>query len=160
VRVWGFPSYAGVTRYAGEVLRRLGYRVRVRVFADGDHYFAALTHAGQGAQVGLNYWDADFLTPSKFFLSFNCRLLRRDPHGTVNPGQFCAHAVDAGYDTALAAQGTGATARWSALDRRVLAAAPVVPLFNGRTVVLISDRVGDAPTHELLGPLLDQFWVR
>jgi ABC-type transport system substrate-binding protein/DNA-binding SARP family transcriptional activator len=160
VRVWGFPSYAAVTRYAGEVLRRMGYRVRVRVFADPDRYFASLTGSGRGPQVGLNYWEADFATPSKFFLPFNCGLLRRDPHDTVNPGQFCDHAVDAGYDAALAAQGTDANARWAALDRRVLAAAPVIPLFNDRTVMLLSDRVGDAPTHELLGPLLDQFWLR
>jgi peptide/nickel transport system substrate-binding protein len=130
------------------------------VFADPDRYFASITDTRSGVQVGLTYWDADFLTPSKFFLSFNCGLLRRDPHATVNPGRFCSHAVDTAYDAALAAPGTAANARWAALDRRVLAAAPVIPLFNDRTVTLVSDRVGDAPTHELLGPLLDQFWLR
>jgi peptide/nickel transport system substrate-binding protein len=160
VRVWGFARYAAVTRYAGAVLRRLGYRVRVRVFADPDRYFAYVSDTRHRAQVGLTPWEADFLTPSKFFLSFNCRDLRRNPRNTVNPGQFCDHAMDAGYDAALAAQGTDANTRWAALDRRTLAAAPVIPLFNRRTVVLVSDRVGDAPTHELLGPLLDQFWVR
>jgi hypothetical protein len=35
-----------------------------------------------------------------------------------------------------------------------------VPLFNTRTLLLVSDRVGDAPVHLQLGPLLDQFWVR
>jgi peptide/nickel transport system substrate-binding protein len=100
------------------------------------------------------------MTPSKFFLSFNCSDLRRHPRNTVNLGQFCDHAVDARYDAALAAQGTDANRRWAALDRRMLAAAPVIPLFNRRTVMLLSNRIGDAPTHELLGPLLDQFWLR
>jgi peptide/nickel transport system substrate-binding protein len=160
VRVWGFPRYAALTRYTGEVLWRLGYRVHVRVFADPDRYFGYITDTRHGAQVGLTYWDADFLIPSKFFLGFNCGLLRQDPDNTVNPGQLCDQALDAGYDAALAAQGNDANARWAALDRRVLATAPVIPLFNDRTVMLISDRVGDAPTHELLGPLLDQFWLR
>ncbi len=160
VRVSGFSNYAALTRYAGEVLRRLGYHVRVRVFADPGRYFSYITDTRHGAQVGLTYWDADFLTASKFFLGFNCGLLRQDPRNTVNPGQLCDPALDARYDGALAAEGNDANARWAGLDRRVLATAPVIPLFNDRTVILVSDRVGDAPTHELLGPLLDQFWIR
>jgi hypothetical protein len=40
--------------------------------------------------------------------------------------------VDAGYDAALAARGVEANARWAALDRRVSAASPAIPLFNRR----------------------------
>jgi hypothetical protein len=32
-------------------------------------------------------------------------------------------------------------------------------LFNPRTVMLVSDRTGNAQVHLQLGPLLDQFWV-
>ena len=39
VQIMGPPKYAAVVRYAGGVLRRLGYRVRVRVFPDPDSYF-------------------------------------------------------------------------------------------------------------------------
>jgi hypothetical protein len=42
----------------------------------------------------------------------------------------------------------------------VLTAAPLIPLFIRRTLLLVSDRVGNAQTHQELGPLLDQFWVR
>ena len=41
-----------------------------------------------------------------------------------------------------------------------MAAAPAIPLFNRRSLLLVSDRVGNAQTHPELGPLLDQFWVR
>ena len=68
--------------------------------------------------------------------------------------------MDAGVRRRLAAHGTEANARWAALDRRVLAAAPAVPLFNRRSLLLVSDRVGNAQMHQQLGPLLDQFWVR
>jgi peptide/nickel transport system substrate-binding protein len=160
VQVWGLPKYAAVTRYAGEVLRRLGYRVRVRVPSDPNRYFAYINDTRHHAQVGLYPWIADFLTPSSFFASFTCGDLLRNPRNTVNPSQFCDHAVDAGYDAALAARGTEANARWAAFDRRVLAAAPAVPLFNRRTLLLVSDRVGNPQVHQELGPLLDQFWVR
>jgi hypothetical protein len=68
--------------------------------------------------------------------------------------------VDADYAAALAARGVEANARWAALDRRVLAASPAIPLFARRTLVVLSDRVGNAPVHPELGPLLDQFWIR
>jgi hypothetical protein len=64
------------------------------------------------------------------------------------------------HAAAIAARGTDANARWAALDRRVMAAAPWVPLFSRRGLLLVSDRVGNAQTHQVLGPLLDQFWVR
>jgi ABC-type oligopeptide transport system substrate-binding subunit len=77
-----------------------------------------------------------------------------------NVSQFCDRAIDAAADAATAAQGADANARWAALDHRLLAAAPAVPLFSQRSVMLLSDRVGNAQMHPELGPLLDQFWVR
>ena len=68
--------------------------------------------------------------------------------------------MEAGDHAAAAARGTDANARWAALDRQVLAAAPAIPLFNRRTLLLVSDRVGNAQIHQELGPLLDQFWLR
>ena len=58
------------------------------------------------------------------------------------------------------AHGADANARWAALDRKLLAASPAVPLFSRRMLLLVSDRVGNAQLHQTLGPLLDQFWVR
>jgi peptide/nickel transport system substrate-binding protein len=68
--------------------------------------------------------------------------------------------VDAAYGAALAAHGAEANARWAALDRQVSAESPLIPLFSRRTLLLVSDRVGNAQMHSALGPLLDQFWVR
>jgi peptide/nickel transport system substrate-binding protein len=161
VQVWGFTGrYVPVVRYAGGVLRRLGYRVHIRVLSDPARYFPYVNDSRHHAQVGFTGWIADFLYPSSFFDPFICRHLVRNSGDNNNTSQFCDHTVDAGYDAALGARGTEANARWAALDRRLLAAAPAVPLFNRRTLVLVSDRVGNAQTHQELGPLLDQFWVR
>jgi peptide/nickel transport system substrate-binding protein len=159
VQVWGLPKYAAVTRYAGEVLRRLGYRVRVRVPSIAG-FFDYVNDSRHHAQVGFTGWIADYLTPSSFFDPFRCAHFVRNSRTNENVSQFCDHAVDAGYDAALAARGAGANARWAALDRRVSAAAPAIPLFNRRTLLLVSDRVGNAQMQQQLGPLLDQFWVR
>jgi peptide/nickel transport system substrate-binding protein len=160
VQVSGFQKFAAVTRYAGEVLRRLGYRVRVRVFPDPRSYFDYVNDSRHHAQVGLSGWIADFLTPSNFFEPFRCVQFVPYSSTNTNISQFCDRTVDAAYDAAVAARGKDANARWAALDRQVVAAAPAVPLFNGRTLLLVSDRVGNAQLHGQLGPLLDQFWVR
>ena len=44
--------------------------------------------------------------------------------------------------------------------RRLADAAPALPLVNRRTVVLISDRVGNYQYHPMWSTLLDQLWVR
>jgi peptide/nickel transport system substrate-binding protein len=160
VQVWGWTRYQRVIRYAGSVLRHLGYRVRIRAVPDVADYFHYVNDTRHHVQVGFYGWFADFLTPSGFFFPFTCGNVERNSSDNLNPSQFCDHAVDAGYDAALTARGTEANARWADLDRRVLAAAPVVPLFTRRSLMLLSDRVGNAQMHQTLGPLLDQFWVR
>jgi ABC-type oligopeptide transport system substrate-binding subunit len=157
--VWGLPKYADVTRYAGDVLRRLGYRVQVRV-PSVEAFFAHVNDSRNHAQVGFTGWIADFLTPSSFFIPFRCSHFVPGSVDNENISQFCDPAVDAAYDAALAARGADANARWAALDRQVSAASPAIPLFSRRTLLLVSDRVGNAQMHLALGPLLDQFWVR
>jgi peptide/nickel transport system substrate-binding protein len=160
VQVWGWTRYLRVIRYAGSVLRHLGYRVRIRAVPDVPDYFHYVNNTRHHVQVGFYGWFADFLTPSSFFDPFTCAHLVRNSSYNLNPSQLCDQTVEAGYHAALAARGTEANARWADLDRRVLAAAPAVPLFTRRSLMLLSDRVGNAQMHQTIGPLLDQFWVR
>ena len=154
------PKYAAVVRYAGGVLRRLGYRVQVHVFADPSDYFDYVSDTRHRVQAGFTPWLTDFLTPSNFFDPLSCTGLVQHSLRNSNYAGFCDPAIDAAHADAAAARGPEANARWAALDRRVMAAAPWVPLFSRRGLLLVSDRVGNAQTHQLLGPLLDQFWVR
>ncbi len=158
VQIFGFPKYAAVTRYAGDVLGRLGYRVQVRIMPLPS-YFDYVNDSRHHAQVGFTGWIDDFLTASSFFDPFRCARFVPKSIDNENISEFCDHAVDAGYQAALAARGAEANARWAALDRRVSAASPAIPLFSRRSLLLVSDRVGNAQMHLELGPLLDQFWV-
>jgi peptide/nickel transport system substrate-binding protein len=160
VRVWGLPKFPAVAHYAAVVLRRLGYRVRVHVFATPDDFFRYVNDSRHHAQIGTAGWEADYLTPSSFFEPFLCSGFAPNSAENTNISQFCDPAVDAARDAAIAAPGRLANMRWAALDRRLAAQAPAVPLFNRRATVLVSNRVGNAQLHGQVGPLLDQFWVR
>jgi peptide/nickel transport system substrate-binding protein len=127
---------------------------------DAGSLFGYINDSRNHAQVGFAGWIADFLTPSSFFDPLKCTEFVRDSTVNANISEFCDQAVDAAGAAAQAARGPDANARWAALDRQVLAAAPVVPLFSRRTLLLVSDRVGNAQIHQQLGPLLDQFWVK
>jgi DNA-binding SARP family transcriptional activator len=63
-------------------------------------------------------------------------------------------------DAALAAQGAEAAALWASIDRRLTDLAPAVPLTTRRSVILVSERVGNVQHHPLYFTLLDQLWVR
>ena len=73
VQVWGWGRYRRVIRYAGSVLRDLGYRVRVRVVPDVARYFNYVNDTRHHVQVGFYGWIADFLSPSSFFDPFTLR---------------------------------------------------------------------------------------
>jgi peptide/nickel transport system substrate-binding protein len=159
VEVLGPPRFAPVVRNAAEVLRRLGYRAHARVMPL-QHYYPYIDDSRHHTQVMFFNWSDDYPTPSSFFESMSCASFVPNSAANLNPSQFCDHALDTGVTAALAAHGADANAQWAALDRKLLAAAPAVPLFSRRVLMLVSDRVGNAQLHEVMGPLLDQFWVR
>lgn len=123
-------------------------------------YFNYVLDARHHAQVGHATWSTDVATSSTFSDPFSCGAFVRGSTDNGNLSQFCDRALDAGSAAGLAARSTEANKRWAALDRRPLAAAPLVPLSNPRALLLVSDRVGNAQIHVLHRPLLDQFWVR
>ena len=151
-----------VTHYAGAVLPRLGYHVRVHVFPTVTTFFNYVDDSRHHAQVGVAGWIADFLTPSSFFEPFLCSQLRPQLHAqrqhlaVLRPGGGRRHTPPP-----LRPTGRLANARWAALDRRVLAAqAPAVPLFNRRGWCSCPTASATRRCTGQLGPLLDQFWVR
>ena len=73
VQVWGWPPYRRVIRYAGSVLRHLGYRVRIRVVPDVTHYFHYVNDTRHHVQVGFYGWIADFLISVDLLRSVHLR---------------------------------------------------------------------------------------
>jgi peptide/nickel transport system substrate-binding protein len=77
--------------------------------------------------------------------------------------ELCDRGIDAQVRHASSLQSRDPSAAgeaWSRIDRELVDRGPWVPLFNPRTVTLLSSRVGNYQYHPFWNVLLDQLWVR
>ena len=143
-------------------LRSLGYRTSVRVLPVDEH-FNQISDSSVRAQAGATAWLADYPSPSSFLNTFTCRaFVPRSTHN-VNWSQFCDPAADALIRRATLMQATdprAAEVLWARAERRVLDAAPAIPLTNPVHTDLLSARVRNDQEHPQWGLLPDQVWVR
>jgi peptide/nickel transport system substrate-binding protein len=163
VEVWTWGERERIARYVTVVLRRLGYRTSLRVIHDAGEYFDALNSGRLQPHIGTTGWYADHLAPSNMLLpSFGCGSARPGAPG-ANYSGFCAPAIDALARRASSNQGSDprlANALWERVDHALVRAAPAIPMFNRRSVVLVSRRVDNVQWHPLWGVLVDQLWVK
>jgi YVTN family beta-propeller protein len=154
--VWTFPYFANEGRYLVSLLRRLGYRARLREFRNLETYFATL-HRTPSAQAGFAGWFGTQLAADTFE-TLTC-------HFTANWARFCDRRFDAHVKRLMAKEANdpaaGAALAWR-LDREIVDRAPWVPLFTPRFADFVSKRVGNyqANTYASSSALLDQLWVR
>jgi len=160
VSVWRSPepNEVGPSRYLARVLREIGYRARVRVHP------ADMSGPGRKDQMGEAWWGVDFPSASNVWGSvLSCDSVGPTPAAGLNRGGFCDHRIDRLAHRALDAQLTDpARARdmWALVDRRLTDAAPWVAGPVTRFAVVVSRRIGNYQSHPVLGPLIDQMWVR
>jgi peptide/nickel transport system substrate-binding protein len=136
-------------------LRSLGYRVTVR--HAGDRYFGLIGDPSTRAQAGPDGYIADFPSPSTFLNLLSCRTQDR------SPPRFCDPAADSLLRRAGALQASdprAADALWAKAERRMLRAAPLVPLFNPVDSNVVSTRLRNDQYSPQITFLPDQAWVR
>jgi peptide/nickel transport system substrate-binding protein len=151
---------ARVGRYLAQLLRRLGYRSRLRVLGDYGRYHRYVADSDNRAQIGTDGWAADFPSPADFTTPFACASYRARSRENVNLSQHCDARFETLIKAARDARGADADALWHDAYRRLARSAPAAPLLNRRGAVLVSERVGNYQHHPLYGALLDQLWVR
>ena len=81
----------------------------------------------------------------------------------ANYSGYCDRRTDAAIRRAkmLSATDPAAANRlWAAIDRRIVAAAPWVPLYSDRWNDVLSKRVGNYLFNPMLDFLIDQAWVK
>ena len=156
-----------IARYFDSLLDKLGYRSSLRQFPGPfeDRYFPAVADSRNGAQIGQLGWGLDYLTPANFIQpTLSCEVfVPANPESNANPGGFCDPRLDAETEAALAqtdADPASANAAWAAIDRKLVDAAAVVPLFDRRSVTVASERVQNVQLHPFWGVLIDQLWVQ
>ncbi len=152
-------------RYMARVLESLGYKATVHVVEDGGPYFTRISDSRRHVQIGFNAWQADFPSESGFLGALlKCSdFVLGVPDQTSNSSFYCDRSVDRQMDRAVAValvNPPAAHAIWQAAERKVLAAAPIVPTYNWKNNDFVSKRLGNYQYHPQWGPLIDQFWVR
>lgn len=129
VTVWVPDFKAAEGRYFVTLLTV--FRARMRVVGAADDYFGTVYDPRTRAQMGFMGWASDFLSPSSFLdPNFTCAPAA---HGRqYNASYFCDREVMRRFALALAGDAEQAAEHWAAAERRVVDAAPAVPIANGR----------------------------
>jgi peptide/nickel transport system substrate-binding protein len=158
----GNASDEPTARYIVGLLRRLGYRARLRSLASAQRY-AAITDQAHAPQITTESWIADYPSASQWItLNLSCAAWHPPPRLT-NAAQFCDPTTDrwAASATRLQLTDPGAADRlWARADRRITDLAPWVPTVTENETDLVSPRVGNYQYVPTIGALLDQLWVR
>jgi peptide/nickel transport system substrate-binding protein len=163
VVVWTNPFLEPGARAIVPVLQRLGYRARLKVVPNVDRYFLAIADSRNRIQIGSGYWFADYPAAADFLEHLlSCRAFVPRSPDNVNLAEFCDRRLDVQMRRAAATQATDpqrANRLWAAIDRRMVDAAPWVPLVIGQSVELVSKRVGNYQYNPQYGGLIDQLWL-
>lgn len=158
VTVWGWTDDATISprivRFAADALRKLGYRVRVRLV---PHSFFENPPAGVYRTIQLipSGW-IDTSAYGFFAPWFSCG-------GAFTHGWFCDRNLNREMRRALSLEATDprrAHSMWAKVDRQVVDQAAGVPLVNPRIVDFVSARASNYQFHPYWGVIVDQLWVQ
>jgi peptide/nickel transport system substrate-binding protein len=153
-----------VGHYVTQLLKRLGYRARLRLYPGLHPYYGSVGLAKRRSQIGVFAWEADYPAGSALFrVLFTCAAYRPTMSFNSNPAGFCNPGVDRaiGRATALEPLNTAAAAAaWRQIDRRVTREAPWAPLVTFLAVDFVSQHLGNYERSPTFGVLLDRTWVR
>ena len=144
-------------------LRKLGYRPRIVVYASDERFERRLTEGDW--EIIAGDWIADYPSPSQFLEYFlACANFRpEDPAQSTNTGGFCNPTFDRLIAKAARLETTNSARAqriWAAADRLAVEQAAWVPLVNGASVELVSERTGHFTLDANSLPAIDQLWVR
>lgn len=155
------PPGEPVGAYTVGLLRKLGYRARLRVVAPA-RFVAALNDYHSRPQVETLSWTADYPSASQWLtVQLSCGAWH-PPTQLANHSEFCDPAVDRLAEQAAGLQLTNpsrANRLWAQADRLTTNLAPVVTTVTGNETDLVSQRVGDYQYVPTIGALLDQLWL-
>jgi peptide/nickel transport system substrate-binding protein len=164
VTVWSVGFLTPAIRPVVALLSRLGYRASVKTVPSGVNYAKQIADSRTRAQAGVWYWAADYPAPSDFLqVLLSCAAFVPRSADNLNMAEFCDPAIDARMRLAARTQSVNselASRRWARAERAIVDAAPWLPLYNPRSVELLSRRAGGHRYSPIYGTLIGQLWVR
>jgi peptide/nickel transport system substrate-binding protein len=115
-------------------------------------------------QVGWFSWYQDYPAPADFLNPLlTCRSFIPGSLANLNAAEFCSPLVDARVRRAAVVQThnvSSAGALYARIDQEIVDQAPWVPIYNPRSLVMLSARVGNYQFDPYWSVLIDQLWVR
>jgi peptide/nickel transport system substrate-binding protein len=109
--------------------------------------------------MGWLTYDA---SASNLFSLYRCDAFVPRSPGNRNPAEFCDPSLDRLMSQAEQLQATSlaqANELWAQVERRLVSAAPWIPLVNPSSLDVLSTRVHNFKRTPALGALFDQMWV-
>ncbi|MFY9588943.1 MAG: ABC transporter substrate-binding protein [Actinomycetota bacterium] len=168
ITLWADPDHPlyRVVGLVADAMRKIGYRPVIRN-RPGDEIFNTALDSPKKYQSILGGWFADFPSPSNFMLpAFACPAFAdralAGVQTTANTSWFCSDDIDKMMADALDAMEKGLLASadlWTAVDRAVIDAAPVIPYSTQRIATIVSPRLGNVQYNLMTGLLLSQMWL-
>ncbi len=157
--------FATLARRAVADLRRIGYRASLRIFPDYSAYLFYFADSRHRAEAAVQAYGPDYPAASTFFRQFTCQSFvpASATAENENLSEFCEPSIDRMIERARELQvmdPPAANALWSRIDRAIVDAAPVVPLYVPKAFDLVSKRAGNYEYSPQYGALIDQLWVR
>jgi ABC-type transport system substrate-binding protein/streptogramin lyase len=150
-------------RYLVSVLDQLGYRASLQVIPGWNAYGKRLYDSRQRTQIGWFSWYQDYPAPSDFIRPLlTCQSFIPASPGNLNAAEFCNHRIDAQVKRALTLQSSNPSSAgmlWARIDQEIADQAPWVPVYNPRSLIMLSARVGNYQFDPYLSVPIDQLWV-
>jgi YVTN family beta-propeller protein len=158
------PAKEAAARYITGLLMELGFKAHLRLYPHTIDLYHAAGNSRARIQLSIDGWRSDLPRAADFFINLlSCSAYKPDTDINLNSPGFCQPELDRQMRRAqdLAATDAAASAAlWARVDRRVVDAAPWIPLLNAQGLELTSKRVGNYQRNPQFGVLIDQLWVR
>jgi peptide/nickel transport system substrate-binding protein len=164
ITVWAPPYAEAGIQHVVAALNDLHFRALMRSWPDGsDDYFGYVLDSRNRVQAGFMGWLTYDASAANTFSVYRCNTFVPASPDNYNPAQFCDPSLDRLMQHAEVIQATSlarADDLWATVDRRLVDAAPWIPLVNPFSVDVLSEQVHNFKRTPALGVLFDQMWVR
>jgi peptide/nickel transport system substrate-binding protein len=152
-----------IGEYLQSMLTSIGYKATLKPIS-GNIQFTYIQNTKNKVQISLTSWYQDYPAASDFLnVLESCASFTPGSDSSINIAGFCDKGIDAQMQHALVTGRTdeqAANTEWAAVDKAVMAKAPVAPLFTPKLVDFVSKRVGNYQFSKQFYMLVSQLWVK
>lgn len=149
--------------YLASVLTQIGYKATSKSISNNIQ-FTYIQNTKNKVQISVSQWYQDYPAASDFLnVLLGCASFTPGSDSSINISGFCDKTIQAQMDKAMALGVTdpdGANKIWAQVDKDVMTAAAVAPMFTPKHVDFVAKRVGNYEWSKQFRMILSQAWVK